>query len=172
MAKRYLEAEGVSGYRTERAWDYEDHVACDWDRDHRVWKCREEEELTPLEETLGTTGVRIIDTNDRSLNAWYDMELFSSGAEEGSMEEALDIIGTHILVAGACAADADVGMVVSVEGNSDMKDFGAMIDDIIHAETISDLQDILDVYEGVPGAKELANACAQKLGSRRLSLVS
>jgi hypothetical protein len=160
MAKRYLEAEGVSSYRTGREWDYDDPVF------------RLEEEFTPLEETLGTQGVREIDTNDRSLMAWYDMELFSGGAEEGSLEEALEIIGTNILVAGACAADDDVGMVVSVEGNSDLKDFGSMIDDIIHAETISDLEEILNVYEDIPGAKELAKVCAQKLSEGRLALVS
>jgi hypothetical protein len=162
MAKRYLEPEGLTAYREGCDWDYDDPEFSTVDA------------RNPLEEYIGCNGVSIIDTADRSGYAQYEMELFDCDEDEDPVCRALHNIGTNLLVAAACAEhDVDVGVVVSVSGNSETTDFGSMIDDIIKAETAADLQEILSVYKDVPGAKELAEACAQKLGNgRRLFAVA
>lgn len=161
MARRLLEAEGVSTYREGCDWDYDDPEFSTVDA------------RNPLEEYMGCNGVSIIDFTDRPGLAWRDMELFDCDEEEDPICRALHNIGTNFLVAAACAEmddDQDVGVVVSVGKNSDTADFGAMLEDIVKAKTVTDLQEILSIYKDVPGTEELANACAQKLGISRHAL--
>jgi hypothetical protein len=139
-----------------------------------------EDEPTPLEEALGCQGVSVFDSRRAIIE--HDMELFGCDGED-SLSRVLEDIGTNILVAAEMAVAAesaesdgdseDVGMVVLVK-NSDAQDYGLMIEDIMSAQTIEELQEVVANYKDIPCALELAKACEERMMPRKrgLSLVS
>ena len=82
--------------------------------------------------------------------------------DESPKAKALADIATHIIEMDE-KDDYDLGMVVSVNG-SDAVDYASMLEDITRAKTIGELREIAEVYRGLPGALELAKACALDMG--------
>ncbi len=182
----------VASYRENCSFNYEDEICGREDRyvmpdedeleerdvavapeeepdDYVACYTGSEDEPTPLEEALGCQGVSIIDSADKMSMVDHELNLFDSGAEEGSLSRILEDIGTNILVAAAYADENDVGVVVSVEGNSDAKDFGAMVEDIMGAKSPFEIQEVLGIYGDMPCAKELAKFCEDRLAALKLA---
>jgi len=88
--------------------------------------------------------------------------------DEDEQGKELAEIATRILLAygfedESAEDDDDVGMIVNV-GTSDAQDYGIMVDEILSATSIEELQEIVDVYaESMPTfARELAEICAKE----------
>jgi hypothetical protein len=88
--------------------------------------------------------------------------------DEDEQGKELAEIATRILLAygfedESAEDDDDVGMIVNV-GTSDAQDYGIMVDEILSASSIEELQEIVDVYaESMPTcARELAEICVKE----------
>lgn len=119
---------------------------------------------------MGCQGVSIIDSTDTSEEIARRKRLFGF-EDEDPITRALADIGTSIMAAAAtCSDDDDVGVVVSVN-SSDFQDYGSMIADIMSASNLYELQEIAEFYREMPGAEQLAEACAAELTGRKLRRV-
>lgn len=110
---------------------------------------------------LGICGVTICDPVDEEGYSEYDEKVLGF-EDESPKAKALADIATHIIEMDE-RDDYDLGMVVSVE-SSDAIDYASMLEDITRAKTIGELREIAEVYRGLPGALELAKACALDMG--------
>jgi len=110
---------------------------------------------------LGICGVTICDPVDEEGYSEYDEKVLGF-EDESPKAKALADIATHIIEMDE-KDDYDLGMVVSVNG-SDAVDYASMLEDITRAKTIGELREIAEVYRGLPGAMELAKACALDMG--------
>lgn len=107
---------------------------------------------------MGICGITVYDPCDEE--SQYDKVL--GFEDESPKAKALADIATHIIEMDE-KDDYDLGMVVSVNG-SDAVDYASMLEDITRAKTIGELREIAEVYRGLPGALELAKACALDMG--------
>ena len=110
---------------------------------------------------MGICGITVYDPCDEESQSAYDKEVLGF-EDESPKAKALADIATHIIEMDE-KDDYDLGMVVSVNG-SDAVDYASMPEDITRAKTIGELREIAEVYRGLPGALELAKACALDMG--------
>lgn len=112
---------------------------------------------------LGVMGLSIVPDSDEELAA-YDAKILGF-EDESPKARALADIATKMLEVAMYEGviDDDIGMVVPVKASEAM-DYGAMIQDIVTARGIKELREIAEVYKDMPGAVELAKACAQEMG--------
>jgi hypothetical protein len=120
------------------------------------------QEMTARNE-LGVMGLSIVPDSDEELAA-YDAKILGF-EDESPKARALADIATKMLEVAMYEGviDDDIGMVVPVRASEAM-DYGAMIQDIVTARGIKELREIAEVYKDMPGAVELAKACAQEMG--------
>lgn len=120
------------------------------------------QEMTARNE-LGVMGLSIVPDSDEELAA-YDAKILGF-EDESPKARALADIATKMLEVAMYEGviDDDIGMVVPVKASEAM-DYGAMIQDIVTARGIKELREIAEVYKNMPGAVELAKACAQEMG--------
>ncbi len=120
------------------------------------------QEMTARNE-LGVMGLSIVPDSDEELAA-YDAKILGF-EDESPKARALADIATKMLEVAMYEGviDDDIGMVVPVKASEAM-DYGAMIQDIVTARGIKELREIAEVYKDMPGAVELAKACAQEMG--------
>lgn len=120
------------------------------------------QEMTARNE-LGVMGLSIVPDSDEELAA-YDAKILGF-EDESPKARALADIATKMLEVAMYEGviDDDIGMVVPVRASEAM-DYGAMIQDIVTARGIKELREVAEVYKDMPGAVELAKACAQEMG--------
>lgn len=120
------------------------------------------QEMTARNE-LGVMGLSIVPDSDEELAA-YDAKILGF-EDESPKARALADIATKMLEVAMYEGviDDDIGMVVPVKASEAM-DYGAMIQDIVTARGIKELREVAEVYKDMPGAVELAKACAQEMG--------
>ena len=120
------------------------------------------QEMTARNE-LGVMGLSIVPDSDEELAA-YDAKILGF-EDESPKARALADIATKMLEVAMYEGviDDDIGMVVPVRASEAM-DYGAMIQDIVTARGIKELREIAEIYKDMPGAVELAKACAQEMG--------
>lgn len=110
---------------------------------------------------MGVCGITVYDPCDEENQSMYDRKILGF-EDESPKAKALADIATRIIEM-SDNEEYDVGMVVSVNG-SDAVDYASMLEDITNAKTIDELREIAEVYRGLPGAMELAKACALDMG--------
>ena len=133
--------------------------------------------MSPLEDAIGCSGVSVLDaTSDEAIDEYDDLVL--GFQDEDPVNRALAMIATTIMqeidrnaesTDSESCDDEDVGMIVLVK-NTDSQDFGTMVYYMTTASTPEELEGILFEYESMPGAKELAKACAEKMAAKNPAL--
>lgn len=109
----------------------------------------------------------IMDFNDEAaLRAHDDCILGFEG--ESAMSKALIAIANRMMEAAGMTDDMtedieDIGMVVSV-ARSDAADYGEMVDGLMAARSLRELNELAELYKHMPEAIRIAEICAQKMG--------
>ncbi len=119
---------------------------------------------------MAANGMSIIECDDEAWAA-YDAKILGF-EDESPKNRALADIATHLLEAvdyEGMVDDENVGMVVLTKSrSSEAMDYGQMIADIASAKSVKELREIARVYQDMPGALELAKACAEEMGYREV----
>ena len=135
-------------------------------------------EQSPLAEALGCgdDGMAIFDSaNKKEVRARDQMILFENS--EDPQERLMEAFGTIFLKthehvrhqpkkkpAGAEVEDEDidVGMIVPMIQPSGL-DIGSMMEDMMSAESETDLMEILEKFKDIPAAEKYAEACSKAI---------
>ena len=117
---------------------------------------------------MAANGMSIIECDEE---AWasYDAKILGF-EDESPKNRALADIATHLLETAdyeGVVDDDNVGMIVLAK-SSEAMDYGQMIADIASAKSLRELREIAEVYQDMPGAAELAQACAEEMGYREV----
>lgn len=117
---------------------------------------------------IAANGMSIIECDEE---AWasYDAKILGF-EDESPKNRALADIATHLLETAdyeGVVDDDNVGMIVLAK-SSEAMDYGQMIADIASAKSLRELREIARVYQDMPGAVELAQACAEEMGYREV----
>jgi len=116
-------------------------------------------QMMDAKNVLGVRGITVFDSENSDEMEQYNSKILGF-EQEDPVHRALANIATRLM---SVSYEDDIGIVVDVR-SSDAADYGAMIHDVMAAETEVELREAAAVYGEMPGAKELLEVCASKLG--------
>lgn len=111
----------------------------------------------------------IMDFNDEAALRAHDSCILGFEGES-AMSKALIAIANRMMEAAGMADDMtedieDIGMIVNVS-RSDVADYGEMVDGLMNARNIRELNELAELYRNIPGALKIAEICAERMGGR------